>query len=270
MPELPEVENVCRYLVEAGLPGRTFLRANVGWGKTVKHPSLEDFVLDIPGGLVGDVSRRGKYILLPLSGDKTLMLHLGMTGGLRVHERSRPEPPMVRHSFGLDDGRELRFIDPRKFGKMWLVDDPADVLPPFGPEPLDGSFTQDTLGEVLAGRAVPIKGLLLEQSVVAGLGNLYADEALYLSGINPQRKACDLSEDDVGRLTGGIVAALTSALAQYDRSRAEDWPDPPFGLSTWTIPRQPGSACVRCEEAMSAIRIRGRTTYFCPGCQPAE
>lgn len=268
MPELPEVENVCRYLVEVGLPGRAFLQANVSWGKSVKRPSVEDFVLEIPGGIVRGVSRRGKYIMLPLTGGKTLILHLGMTGGLRVHDRSRPEPPMVRHSFGLDDGRELRFIDPRKFGKMWLVEDPGEALPPFGPEPLGGSFTPDALVEILSGRNVPIKGLLLEQSVVAGLGNLYADEALYLSGINPQRRASELGPDEVGRLTEGIVAALTSALSQYDRSRAEDWPDPPFGLSTWSIPRQPGAACVRCEHSMSVIRVRGRTTYFCAACQP--
>ena len=264
------MENVCRYLVEVGLTGCTFVRANVGWAKTVKHPALEDFVLDIPGGTVQEIGRRGKYILLPLSGPKTLILHLGMTGGLRVHPPSQPEPPMVRHSFGLDDGRELRFIDPRKFGRMWLVEDTAQVLPPFGPEPLDKSFSEEALQSVLAGRKVPIKGLLLEQSVVAGMGNLYADEALYLSGINPLRLASDLTQADVSRLAEGIVAAVTSALAQYDRSRAEQWPDPPFGLSTWTIPRQPGAPCSRCGEEMSVLRVRGRTTYFCPRCQPLE
>ena len=270
MPELPEVENVCRYLAEVGLPGCTLLQANVGWAKTVKHPSLEDFVLDIPGGAVQAIDRRGKYILLSLSGPRTLILHLGMTGGLRVHPRSQPGPPMMRHSFTLDDGRDLRFIDPRKFGKMWLVDDPAQVLPAFGPEPLTDSFTPGALAAALAGRKVPIKGLLLEQSVVAGMGNLYADEALYLSGINPLRLASELTESDVSRLAEGIVNAVTSALAQYDRSRAEQWPDPPFGLSTWSIPRHPGAPCSRCGEEMSVVRVRGRTTYFCPRCQPSE
>ena len=189
MPELPEVENARRCLVRAGLPGRTFAGAEVGWAKTVKAPALEEFVLGLQGSRALDVHRRGKYILVPLlddeGRDKTFILHLGMTGGLGVYPKSTPIDPMVRHIFPLDDGGELRFVDGRKFGKLWLVDDPAEVLPSLSPEPLEGGLTVDWLAESLAGRKVPIKGLLLEQSVVAGMGNIYADESLYLAEISP-------------------------------------------------------------------------------------
>ena len=275
MPELPEVENTRRYLIQAGLPGRTITGATIGWAKTVKQPSLEDFVLGVRDRRVADVKRRGKYILLPLQGGDstnpdTLMLHLGMTGGLRVQPQSQPVPPMVRHSFPLDDGRELRFIDPRKFGHLWLVADPDQVLARLGPEPLDPSFTPEALALALDSRNAPIKALLLEQSVVAGMGNLYADESLYLAGIHPLRPTSDLSSEEVSRLRDGIVAALSSAVAQYDQSRADNWPDPPMGLSTWTIPRISGDPCPRCGTPIANIRIRARSTYYCPHCQSPD
>jgi formamidopyrimidine-DNA glycosylase len=275
MPELPEVENTRRYLLQAGLPGRTFTKVQIGWARSVKKPSIEEFVLGVTGGQAQDVKRRGKYILVPLSknglpGDHTLILHLGMTGGLRIHPKSRHLPPMLRHSFALDDGRELRFLDPRKFGHLWLVADPQNALSFLGPEPLDGDFTAEKLAQALAGRNAPIKALLLEQSIVAGLGNLYADESLYLAGIHPMRPAADLSPEEISRLRDGIVSALTTAVAEYDQSRIEAWPDPPFALSPWTIPRRSGEPCPRCETPVKLVRVRGRSTYFCPQCQPAD
>ena len=275
MPELPEVENTRRYLEEIGLPGRTFSGVSIGWARSVRTPALEDFVLGIPNRRIMEIRRRGKYLVLPLTENGSdraadLILHLGMTGGLRVHPRAQPVPPMVRHTFFLEDDRELRFIDPRKFGHLWLVPDWEDALPPFGPEPLDDSFTSQALAKILNARHAPIKALLLEQSVVAGLGNLYADETLFLAGIHPIRPADSLSGDEISKLRKGIVAALTSALHRYDQSRAEGWPDPPFGLSTWTIPRKIDEACPRCGASMVGIRVRARSTFFCPDCQPLE
>jgi len=197
----------------------------------------------------------------------TLILHLGMAGRLRLQPGSQPSHPLVHHVFFLDDGRELRFQDGRKFGKFWLAQDAMEVLPALGPEPLGEGFSPEALAQALAGRSAPVKALLLEQSVVAGLGNLYADECLYLAGIHPLRPASELSKAEVARLRDAIVAALTSALAQYDRSRAESWPDPPLALETWTIPRQPGAPCPRCGSPVSRLRVRGRSTYFCPHCQ---
>jgi len=270
MPELPEVENARRCLVQAGLPGRTITGFRTGWPKTVRKPALEEFVLGLGGRRMEAVHRRAKYILVPLDTGATLILHLGMAGRLRLQPGSQPSHPMVHHVFFLDDGRELRFQDGRKFGKLWLAQDAQDameVLPALGPEPLGEDFTAEALAQALAGRNAPVKALLLEQSVVAGMGNLYADESLYLAGIHPLRPAAKLSSQEVACLRDAIVAALTSAVAQYDRSRAESWPDPPLALETWTIPRQPGAPCPRCAGPVSGFRVRGRGTYFCPGCQ---
>ena len=272
MPELPEVENTRRYLVDAGLPGRTFTGANIGWAKTVKSPSVDAFVSGIKGGRVREVKRRGKYLLLPLSrgGSRaapTLIVHLGMTGGLRIQHASHPAHPMLRHTFTLDDGSELRFIDGRKFGKLRLADDPDEVLPALGPEPLTEDFTLEGLALSFKGRNAPVKALLLEQSIVAGMGNIYADESLFLGGIHPLRPGSELSTEDILRLKDSIVVALTQAVHEYEQSRNEGWPDPPMALDAWSIPRKDGGPCPHCGGPISVIRVRGRGTCFCPGCQ---
>ena len=268
MPELPEVENTRRYLVQAGLPGRTFADVDIGWPKSVQRPSLEEFVLGLRGSRVEAVGRRAKYLLMTLDTRSVLVLHLGMSGGLRLQPKSQPAHPMVRHLFSLDDERELRFQDGRKFGKLWLVDDHSEALPSLGPEPLGDAFTPEALARKLEGRNVPVKALLLEQSVVAGMGNLYADESLYRAGIHPLRLASELSDRDITRLRDTIVAALASAVTQYDQSRIEGWPEPPMGLEAWTVPRRQDTPCPRCRGPVSGIRVRGRGTYFCPRCQP--
>ena len=268
MPELPEVENTRRYLVQIGLPGRRFTGVNISWANTLKKPSLGELQQRLPGRRVEGVQRRGKYLLLSLDSGDTFVAHLGMAGRLRVHPVDQAPPPHLRHTFPLDDGRELRFLDGRKFGKLWLVSDLQEALPPLGPEPLEPGFSPEDLALGLAGHLAPIKALLLEQWLVAGVGNLYADEALYLAGIHPLRPGSELSGTEIGRLRDGIVAALSSALAQYDRSRAAEWPDPPPALETWTIPRTGGAACPRCGSAVASMTVRGRTTWYCPRCQP--
>ena len=268
MPELPEVENARRILARAGLPGRTFTGIQVGWANSLKSPSLEDFVLGLLSRRIVAVERRGKYLLLPLDSGETFILHLGMTGGVNVWPAGQHPDPMVRHTFALDDGRELRFRDPRKFGHLWLTAEPEQTLPNLGPEPLSPQFTPDALAEKLAGRSASVKALLLEQSVAAGLGNLYVDEALYQAGINPHRSGADLTAADLVRLRDCVVAALQAAIAQYDRARDEEWPDPPSALHTWTLPRKAGEPCPNCGGPIAGARIRARGTFFCPACQP--
>ncbi len=270
MPELPEVENARRCLLRASLPGRTFKGADIGWAKTVKRPDLEGFVLGLRDATVSDVLRKGKYILVPLrveDGTPTLIIHLGMSGGLSVDDASSPEPPLVRHRFPLDDGRVMRFVDGRKFGKLWLVNDPAKVLPSLSPDPLGDGFTAEGLEASLAGRRAPIKALLLEQSVSAGIGNLYADESLYLAGIHPERAGADLGPEEIARLRESIFQALTEGVAVYDRARDELWPNAPRALTAWTIPRKEGESCPRCGAEMAVTRVRARTTWFCPAHQ---
>ena len=269
MPELPEVENTRQYLLRSGLAGRRLGAPEITWAKTVRDPSVGEFIEGVAGRTVTDVQRRGKYLIAPLDDGQYLVLHLGMTGSLRIHGPDIEPPRMLRHTFPLDDGRELRFIDSRKFGHLWLLADPADAMSKMGPEPLENSFTAPVLAAALAGRKAPAKALLLEQSVVAGLGNLYADEALYLSGIHPERSANTLTDDELTGLHRAIVTALTRSVAAYAAARDAEWPDPPTALSPWTIPRAAGEECPQCGTTVAMIRVRGRSSWHCPACQPA-
>ncbi len=269
MPELPEVENVRRSLLRAGLAGRTITHAAIGWTNSVKHPSATELAAALAGRAVEDVGRRAKYLLFHLAGRPaaTLIAHLGMTGDLVVQPVGRPPAPLTRHVFALDDGRELRFVDGRKFGKLWLTDDPAAVLPRLSPEPLDAEFSTEWLAAALSGRNAPVKAMLLEQSVAAGIGNLYADEALFLSGIRPERPASGLSGDEVARLRQGIIECITAGFAIYDRTRDHSWPEPPAPMTTWSHPRDTSTPCPNCGGQMRPTRIRARSTWYCPGCQ---
>ena len=269
MPELPEVENTRQYLLRSGLVGRRLGAPDITWAKTVHEPSVGEFIEGVAGRCATDLLRRGKYLIAPLDDDQFLVMHLGMTGSLRIHDAGREPPPMVRHTFPLDDGREMRFVDPRKFGHLWLLPNPAGAMRKMGVEPLEPAFTAALLVELLAGRKAPIKAILLEQSVIAGLGNLYADEALFLSGIHPERSANDLSDDETHRLRASIIQALTHSVAAYAAAREAEWPDPPVALSPWSVPRSADEPCPRCSGAVAMIRVRGRSSWHCPRCQPA-
>ncbi len=269
MPELPEVESVRRSLLRSELVGRTITRADIGWAKTVKHPTAEELAASVVGRTIEDIRRRAKYLLFPLAGvpTATLVAHLGMTGNLVVQPRETEPHAMTRHAFALDDGRELRFIDGRKFGKLWLSEDLGKILPPLSPEPLGDEFTTEWLSDAFAKRSAPVKALLLEQSIAAGVGNIYADEALFLSGIRPDRPASDLSADEVVRLRQGIIDCINAGFAVYDRVREQRWPEPPEPMGTWSHPRDASTPCPNCGGEMQSTRIRARGTWFCPNCQ---
>lgn len=272
MPELPEVENTRQYLHRAGLPGRRLATPRIGWRNALRRPPSEgEFAAGVAGRRVMDVHRRGKYLIAPLDDGRHLVLHLGMTGSLRIHPSAQEPPPMTRHAFPLDDGRELRFMDPRKFGHLWLLDDPAVATGKMGPEPLSDDFTPEALASALSQRKAPVKALLLEQSVVAGLGNLYADEALFQSGIHPERAGASVAADPpaVARLHAAIIAVINRAVAAYAAARATHWPDPPVALSPWDIPRRQDAPCPRCAAAVLLLKVRNRSTWHCPQCQPA-
>ena len=258
-----------RSLLRSGLAGRTIIRADIGWANTVKHPSAAELAASVAGRRIDDVDRRAKYLLFPLAGPPTatFVAHLGMTGNLVVQPQEEPPHPMTRHAFALDDGRELRFVDGRKFGKLWLADDLGKIMPPLGPEPLGDEFTTEWLAGSLAKRNAPVKALLLEQSIAAGVGNIYADEALFLSGIRPDRPASDLSADEVVRLRQGIIDCINAGFAVYDRVRDLRWPEPPEPMGTWSHPRDAKTPCPNCGETMVSTRIRARGTWYCAGCQ---
>ena len=253
MPELPEVENTRRYLIEAGLPSSSFQGANITWAKAVRTPPLEDFVLGLLGATVREVDRRGKYLLVRLSRDseaghrthaveaETLVLHLGMTGGLRVQASGQAPHPLVRHTFHLQGGRELRFIDGRKFGKLWLTPDPDQVLPSLGPDPLSGGFTVDALAGAIGRRNAPIKAMLLEQAIVAGMGNLYADESLYLSGVNPTRPRRPCPKPRLNDCETALSPRFPHLWLATTRRGKSNGPTLPWGWKPGPYPASPAS-----------------------------
>ena len=272
MPELPEVEAVSRYLVDQGLVGRTITGVELLWHRAVRTPSVEEFKSDICGRRIQDVRRRAKYLVLPLGNrsERTLLLHLRMTGSLRVLEAGSERPRYTRNVFFLDGGVELCFADSRKLGILWLVKDEAEVLAGLGPEPLDAEFTADVLGRQLSGHRAPVKALLCDQTIIAGIGNIYADEALYLAGIHPLTGAAEVSPDNLRKLHGAIVTRLAAAteLTIPLVARGGLFNEGDQGSDRLVLPRAEGAPCNKCGGPIKRVIVRGRSSYFCPACQP--
>lgn len=277
MPELPEVETYVRELAP-DLTGRTIQAARVYWARTIAAPAAEQFADRITGLHFTTFDRRGKYMLLGLSDGSTLIVHLRMTGKLLVKEANAPIDKHTHVHITLDDGRTLHYNDSRKFGRMWVVGDPQEVLHKLGPEPLDDAFTPEELGRRLAGRSAAIKGLLLDQSIVAGVGNIYADEALFRAGIHPQRAGGDLTAAELERLREAIRAVLAAGIARQGSSLGgsslQNYVRPggaPGGYQDeHAVFRRTGQPCATCGTPIERIVIAQRSTHFCPTCQPTK
>ena len=191
MPELPEVETIKNELMPY-VVGRRITDVTLFWEGIVRQTPVEDFCSRLVGQRITGLSRKGKYLLFGLSSDEILVIHLKMTGSLLL-KSALADGRFIRAVIYLDDGTELYFRDPRKFGAMWLVGDEQTIADKLGPEPLEADFTAEVLEERLRGRVAPIKALLLDQAFVAGIGNMYADEALFAARIHPLRKGGSLS-----------------------------------------------------------------------------
>ena len=269
MPELPDVEATRRYLLNSGLAGRSVERVELLWPRAVRTPGIEDFVLTLHGLRIEEVGRRAKFLLLSLEQGWTLMMHLRMTGSLLVQPADSPRPAMTRNLYVLDDGRELRFVDPRKLGQIWLTQDTAPILARLGPEPLDPEFTADVMGALLHGRSAPVKALLCDQSVIAGIGNIYADELLFAAGIDPLSPGSRLSGQQVERLHAETGPMLHGAIETLTASMPYHGPptESAEGLQRLRVPRKEGAPCSQCGVAILRVPVRGRSTYFCPACQ---
>jgi formamidopyrimidine-DNA glycosylase len=274
VPELPEVETIRRDLLPL-LRGRAFTHVWVSpeAPRLVQAPSSTDFARLLPGRRVEDISRRGKFLVFHLSGGLHLIVHLRMTGALLHRPAAAPPDRYVRAVFSLDDGSELRFSDLRKFGALWLVPDVSPVLGRLGPEPLDGSLTPSLLREVTARRRAPIKSVLLDQRALAGLGNIYADEALFAAGLHPQRPASSLSDAEVKRLHEAIGRVLRAALDDRGASFS-DYVDASGreGRHQFRVQvfRRTGQPCYVCGGDIARVKVAGRSSHFCPRCQPLE
>lgn len=272
MPELPEVETVVRGL-RTPLMGRSFVSMRPVWERTVQTPNPAEFAARIAGQTVQDVTRRAKFIVLVLSED-LLLVHLRMTGRLYVTqaEAQHDADRWLRVVFGLDDGGELRFSDVRKFGRVSLTDRIEAITGPLGPEPLSAEFTPAVLHERLQNRNKPMKPLLLDQTFIAGVGNIYADEALFRAGIHPQRRSASLSHDDIVRLHGSIQAALHDGVQHEGASinwyRKVDGSKGNSQAHFYVYGRD-GQPCRHCGHPIEKMRLAQRGTHYCPVCQPA-
>jgi len=269
MPELPEVETVVRGL-RVPLIGRTILAVWNDWPKVIATPSPNVFVDRIKGQKFRAINRRAKYVVCELDQD-ILAIHLKMTGRLFPWNSSEMPDRWVHFRLTLDNDSYLCFSDARRFGRVYLVRRFADIAPDLGPEPLEDDFTASILRERLQRRHRAIKALLLEQSFVAGVGNIYADEALHRAGIHPLRPADELTDEEVVRLHDAIRAALIAGI--YHEGASVNWyrkPDGTQGKSQnhFYVYDREGQPCLNCGKPIEKIWVAQRGTHFCPSCQP--
>jgi formamidopyrimidine-DNA glycosylase len=235
----------------------------------VLNPSPEAFAHRLIGQYIEGLDRRGKYLILRLASGEALILHFRMSGSLLLAPQGELDP-YCRAVFVLDDGARLCFRDPRKLGKLWLVDDENVVVGGLGPEPLGPDFTTDDLAQRLDNHSAPIKALLCDQSLLAGVGNMYADEALFAAGIHPLRKADSLSAEEIARLHNALRRVLNAAIDSCGASISDYWrPDGEAGTAQFVfkVAHRGGQPCPVCATPIERIPIRGRGSYFCPNCQ---
>jgi len=269
VPELPEVETVKNELSPYVI-GRSVTDITLLWEGIVKEPSVEEFCTRLIGRRITAIQRRGKYLFFSLSSSQLLLIHLKMTGSLILGHDSSELPKYTRAIIYLDDGTSIFFRDPRKFGLMRLINDKADIVGKLGPEPLEADFTPQVLTQRLVGRKAPIKALLTDQTLVAGIGNMYADEALYAANIHPLRSGASLSPEEVECLHRVIREILWTAIGNKGASVANYFrPDGTPGTAhfEFKVAHGRGKYCARCGTPIERIVVRNRGTYFCPKCQ---
>ncbi|GCF11359.1 DNA-formamidopyrimidine glycosylase [Dictyobacter arantiisoli] len=305
MPELPEVEYTARQL-RASVVGATIREALVFWERTISHPAVPDFLAEVAGRRIEGVRRRGKFLLMDLSGDLFLSIHRRMTGnflllpagwsldmslkdldaalwstkgplftfdpasGLSYSHELR----YCRVCFIFEDGRCLLFTDPRKFGKvgLWGRALEQEALHGLGPEPFSEDFSLAHFTAALSGRRTNIKQLLLDQTVVAGVGNIYADEALFYASLHPTRRADSLSDAEIALLHKGIVEVLTRGIEHGGTSfndYRDLWGEAGENFNHVHVYHQDGKPCSRCGTLIERMVIGQRSAHFCPHCQPA-
>ncbi len=270
MPELPEVETIKNELAPF-VAGKCISGVTLNWEGMVAYPVAKKFCRDVIAQKIVSLSRRGKYLIFNLNSGDLLIIHLKMTGALILGSDLSEQPRYTRAIIHLDNGNCIFFRDPRKFGKMRLVKDGAGIIGKLGFEPLEAGFTAGILAKLLAKRKAPIKIALLDQTVVAGIGNMYADESLFTAKIHPLRQADSLSDEEVGRLYKSIRQVLKAAIGNKGAS-VNTYYRPDGGKGTahfyFKVAHRRGQNCAQCGEPLEYIKVRNRGTYFCRQCQP--
>jgi len=270
MPELPEVETVANDL-RAHLTGRRIVGVTINWQRSIARPSQDEFTRQIIGRQVRSVSRRGKYIVIELDRGH-LLIHLKMSGRLHIVPATQPLDTHLRVVFDLDNGHQMRFQDARKFGRLYLVDDLLQVTAGLGPEPLADDFTLDDFRKLLARRTGRLKPLLLNQSFLAGLGNIYADESLFAARLHPLRKADSLTSVEQAALYRSIRTVLSGAVAGRGTTLSDGgYTDAAGQAGTFqhmiAVYGRTGEPCHRCQTPIERIVLGGRSAHYCPHCQ---
>jgi len=295
MPELPEVETIVADL-RPHLVGRTIVRCELRFPSIVRHPEPETFIDSITGMRIEAVGRRGKFIFIALGEGRLLVVHLGMTGQLRLVDAATEIASHTHVILDLDDsegglppeggapgkagsrrtplGRQLRYRDPRRFGRLLLGTEDelliSGTLPKLGPEPIDPAFDAEALFERFRRRRAPVKAVLLDQSTVAGVGNIYADESLHRARLRPDRAAGSLSRKSVRRLHESLRDSLEVAIRNRGSSvdtYRDAWGDMGSQQEELLVYGRAGEPCVTCGRPLSIVRIAGRSTVFCRRCQ---
>jgi formamidopyrimidine-DNA glycosylase len=269
MPELPEVETIRRDL-EPRLVGRKFARVEIEPDRVPVLAGLDEstFREGVAGARIEALGRRGKFLIVELDTGSKLIVHLRMTGKLLL-----PDAPLVGHlraTFWLDDGSSLRFTDLRKFGRIWLVDSLSPMFDNIGPEPLTEGFTLRALEDTLRKRKAPVKSVILDQRRIAGIGNIYADEALFEAGVLPTRLGGDLDSDEVSRLHQAIRTVLLRGVESRGASFRDylDAEGQSGSMQMYVkVFRRTGKPCYVCGATIERCKVGGRSTHYCPGCQ---
>jgi formamidopyrimidine-DNA glycosylase len=274
MPELPEVQTIVNDLNDADILGKTIKGARVFWPRTIAEPSPKLFCRRLKAQKFIEIRRRGKYLVFKVADGLTMLLHLRMSGRLHLVTAKLPRDKHEHVIFSFDDGRQLRFHDTRKFGRLHLLKDPDRILDRLGPEPLTSGFTAKSLAECLRNRRRSLKPLLLDQTFIAGLGNIYVDEALWEARLHPCRQAASLKISEVKMLHRAIPRVLKRGLKNlgttlgtgkgnfysvaHRRGRNED---------LLKVFRRTDEPCPRCQSPIERIIVGQRSTHICSKCQ---
>jgi len=270
VPELPEVETIVRQLRPA-LAGRRLASARVLWPRTVARPGRVAFCRGLVGRRIERLWRRGKYFVVDLDDGRHVVGHLRMSGRLWVGAEA--DPPYTRATFGLDDGRHLVFVDVRKFGRLSLVRRIEDALPAIGPEPLSDVVDEAWMARSLARHRRMLKPLLLDQSFIAGLGNIYVDEALHRARLHPLRSSRRVGRAAAGVLARSVKEVLTAAIeaegSSFDAFYRTPEGQPGAYQDSFSVYGRAGKPCLTCGAEIARIVVGQRGTHVCRRCQPA-